>query len=115
MLLFFSVFGYQSEKSAEDSNEFNVDYESSATRKSYSDRSDKKRTSKFIAGFQAMFDNNLSKSIRSIAIAAHEVIRYFLYKMRKGQFLSEVVEYKRKDRVIKLLKELKYPFQLNML
>ena len=54
---------------------------------------------------QAMIDNDSSKSIKSMAKdmfeflirqVVHEDISYFLYKMRKGQFLSRTMRDKRK-------------------
>ena len=57
-----------------------------------------------------MIDNNPSKSITYIGESeflirqvVHEDIHYFSYKMRKGQFLSQAVKDKRKDRAAKLL------------
>ena len=80
----------------------------------YSYRFDKKRTPEFVTEIQAIIDNDLNKSTRSIAIdigiseflirqVVYEGIRYFSFKMRKGQFLSEAMKDKRKVRAAKLL------------
>ena len=72
-----------------------------------------------------MTDNDLSKSIMSIArdigvseflikLEVHEDIRYFSYKIRKGQFLSQTMKDKKKDRTGKLLKKFKHTLQLNI-
>ena len=77
------------------------------------DSPDKKRTLEFVGEIEAMIDNDPSKLIRSMSKdmevceflqAEHEDILYFLYKMRKGQFLSQVM----KDRAVKLLRWRRY-------
>lgn len=109
-----------------DFDESNGDYEGAAARKTHSARSDKKRTPEFVGEIQAMIDNDPSKSMRSIARdtgvseflirqTVHEDIRYFSYKMRKGQFLSQAMKDKRKARAAKLLNKLKHPLLPNML
>ena len=107
-------------------DESNGDYEGTAARKPHSDRSDKKRTPEFVAAIQAIIDKNPSQSIRSIARnmgvseflirqVVHENIRYFSYKMRRDQFLSQAMKDKRKDCAIKVLNKLKHPLQPNTL
>ena len=79
----------------------------------------KKELLKFVAEIQAMIDNDPSKPIRSIARnmeiseflirqVVHEDVWYFSYKMRKGQFLSQVMKDKRKDCAVKFLNKLKH-------
>ena len=62
----------------------------------HSARSDKKITPEFVGEINTMIDNDPSKSMRAIARDAgmsqflirqtvHEDIRYFSYKIRKGQ------------------------------
>ena len=104
----------------------NGDYEDTVTQKSHSDRSDKKRTPKFLGKIQNMIDNNPSKSIMSIAsdigafkflirLVVHENIKHFSYKMRKGQFLSQDMKDERKDHDAKLINKLKHPLRPNIL
>ena len=94
--------------------------------RSLNDHSDEKITPKFIGWIQAMIDNNPSKSIRPIARnmkesellirqVVHEDIRYFSYKIRKSQFLSQATYHKKKDNTVMLLNKLNHPLQLNML
>ena len=45
----------------------------------------------------------------------HKDIRYYSYKMKTGQFLSQPKKDKGKERVTKLLNKFKHPFQSNML
>ena len=89
------------------------DSDSTAARKSHSDHSDLNGTLKFVCEIQTMVDNDSSKSIRSITKdmevleflirqVVHEDIQYFLYKMRKGQFLSKDMKDKRKGHNVKL-------------
>ena len=47
--------------------------------------------------------------------AVHEDIKYFSYKKRKSQFLSQAMKNKRKDCVAKLLNKFKYSLLLKML
>ena len=86
----------------------------------------KSTTLKFVGEIQIMIDNDLTGSIESIArdmgvpkflikVVVHEDIWYFLYKMRKGQFLSQVMKEKRKDCMAKLLNQFKHHLQPNML
>ena len=73
-----------------------------------------------------MVDNDLSKSVKSIVKdiggsdflireVVHEDIPSFLCKMKKGQFLLQIMKDKRKDRAEKLLKKLKHLLQPNIL
>ena len=83
------------------------DYEGTAVRKPYFDRSDKKRTQELFGEIQAMIDNDRNKSIRFIGrdmgVSAflikqvmHKDIQYFSYEMRKGRFLSQAMKASRK-------------------
>ena len=102
-------------------NEFNDDYEGMAVWKPHSDRSDRKRTSDFVGKIQAMIDKDPRRIIDSIATDVGvpfcirqivlEDVRYFLYKRRMGQLLSQVMKDKRKNRAAKLFNELTYYLQ----
>ena len=97
-------------------NESKGDYKDMTSQKPYADRSDKKRIPEFLSKIQAMIDNDQSKSIRFLArdmgkslfpirLTANEVIRYFLYKMRKGSFLSRAMKDESKDHAAKIFKK----------
>ena len=73
-----------------------------------------------------MIENHSRKSIRSIAWnigvseflimqGVNEDFLNFMYKMRKGQFLSQAMKDKSKDCTEKLLNKLKYLLKANML
>ena len=81
------------------------DYQITAAQKPHSANSIKKRAPEFVGDIQTMIDNDPSKSIRSIAKdmgwyeflirqVVHEDIWYFLYKIRRGQFLSQAMKNK---------------------
>ena len=74
----------------------NGDYEGTTSRETHSARSDKKITPEFDSEIKPMIDNDPPKSTRAIARGTgvseflirqtvHEDIRYFSYKMRRGQ------------------------------
>ena len=74
---------------------------------------------------KVIIDNNPSKSIRSLACdigasefhirqLVHEDIRYFSYKIKKGQFLSQAMKDKRKDSALKFFNKLKHILQPNI-
>ena len=111
---FQNVWAARIRKELDDSN---GDYEGKVAQKYHSDRSDEKRTTKFIGEIQVIIDNNPSMSIRSIdrhmgvsesliRQLVHEDIRYAAQKMRKGHFLSLTIKNKRKDRAAKLFNKL---------
>ena len=69
--------------------------------------SDKKRTFEIVIDIQDMINDNYCQSIRSIARdmgvsefliqqVVHADIQYFLFKMKKDQFLSQAMKDKRK-------------------
>lgn len=102
------------------------DYEATAKRKTHRRRSDAVRTPDFAEEIQKVIDEDPSKSMRAIARekgvdesvvrqVVHEDIRYFSYKMRKGQFLSQKMQEKRLKHAKKLLNKLKHPLKPNML
>ena len=73
-----------------------------------SDPFDKERNPEIPAETLAAIENDISKSVKSktkdmrvpeypIRIVVHEDIRYFLYKIRKGQFSSQAMKNWRKD------------------
>ena len=95
-------------------DECSCDLEDTPARKPRSHRPYIKRTLEFFGEIQTMIDNYFCKSVRSIAKdigiseflirqVVHEDIQYFLYKMRKGQFLSQAMKNKRKSHAQKLL------------
>ena len=95
-------------------DESSGDYKSTVAWKLHSDSSVMKRIAEFLVEIYAMIDNDPNKSIRFIASdvavsnflirqVVHEDIQYFLYKIRKGQFLSQAMMDKRKDLSAKLL------------
>ena len=110
-------------KELEDSG---FDYEATAERKSHDRRSDAVRTPEFVEEVQELINNDPGKSMRAIARekgidekvvrqVVHEDIRYFSYRMRKGQFLSKRMQEKRLKHAKKLVNKLKHPVEPNML
>ena len=74
--------------------ESNGDYEGMAARKTHSSRSNKKIIHEFVGEIKTMTDSDSSMSMKAIAMdtgvsefmqTVHEDLRYFSYKMRKGQ------------------------------
>lgn len=98
----------------------NGDYEDVARRKIPSRRSDCVRTAEFLAKLQEQVLKNPGIGIRALSremnvaastmkLALNEDLRYYSYKRRKGQLLTEKVREKRLINAKKLLSKVKHP------
>ena len=63
-----------------DLDEFNGDYESTATWKSYSGFSDKKKTPGFVGEIQSMIDNDPTETIARHMVVSKILIRQVMYE-----------------------------------
>ena len=104
----------------------NGDYEAVATKKQHKRRSDSARSAEFLETLKQNVLEDPSIGIRALSrelnispstmkLALNEDLRYYSYKRRKGQSLTEKARENRLTKAKKLLSKVKYPAEAHII